>query len=203
MDTRRPLSQTALIEQNAALVPFTLGPLLRRAGVLSDADKDDVLGAGYLALCRAAQTYKQGRGGAFSTWACACIRNAGLDALKRCETYRARKEGYAVASLDAPLVGGAELSPLVDLLADETAGAGFAAVLARANRRALWAWALPLLTAKQGRALWLFAGEGLSYEDAAGVLGIQPQTVKTTVYAATMKLRAAVVAKPPPFTLPN
>lgn len=204
MDTRRrSLSHTALIEQNAALVPFTLGPLLRRAGGLSAADNDDVLAAGYLGLCRAAQTYQAGRGVPFASFACPCIRNAGIDALERCGNYRARKEGYAVASLDAPLGEGAELAPLVDQIADETAGAGFAAVLARANRRAVWGWALPLLTDRQGRILWLVAGEGRSCEDVAAVLGVQQATVKATVHTATRKLRAAALVHSPPFTLPN
>ena len=199
----RPLGQSrtntgrdALILQNQKLVPFALGPLLRRWN-LSEDDREDIEAVGFLGLCRAADRYEPGKG-AFSTFAVMTIQGYVRCALDlRVGDAKARKAGVSVASLDAPL--STDTNPaaaLVDTLADpDTAQRPETALLAGAGASEITAqihaWINAHLTEKQARLVWLYYGDGLTLRQIAEKQGRSHQMVDYYVKQATAKLRDA------------
>lgn len=63
--------QRKMVEENLKLVPFTITRFIGK----SKLDGEDAMSIGYLGLCKAALSYKPGRGN-FSTYAVKSIKNA-------------------------------------------------------------------------------------------------------------------------------
>lgn len=195
----RDTSRNALIEQNTRLVPYALNPLLARYPNLNEADRQDVLSAGYLSLCRAADLYEPNANAAFSTFAHHVIVWAGRTALARhIGNPKARKHGFSVVSLETLVSLGASpenFVPLSDLLADHATPEPFTVLLRKdgetRTREALWEWARRHLTKPQAQAVWLYYGEAKTSAEIAGLLGTSRQDVTNLLKNALARLQRA------------
>lgn len=65
--------QAELADKNRKLVPFCVGNYLKTLRYKGAIDPDDLRGAGYIGLCKAATSYQPGRGTTFATYACRSI----------------------------------------------------------------------------------------------------------------------------------
>lgn len=92
--------QRDLVADNMALVPFVINKKFGR----TMANDEDVVSEGYIALCIAAATFDEGRGGKFSTYATAVIINR-TRRLIRTKKMKKRAKDDEVISLDAPIMG--------------------------------------------------------------------------------------------------
>lgn len=83
-----------LVEDNLNLVPY----MVNRIQQVHFSD-EDMKGFGYLGLVKAAQTYDPGRKVKFSTYACTCIRQEILNAIRKHQ----RNNPPAEVSMECPL----------------------------------------------------------------------------------------------------
>lgn len=104
------VDQTKLIEDNMKLVYFTVNKYYPRH--IAD---EDVIQVGMIGLINAAQMYDESKG-AFSTYACKCIRN------EINKEFMARKKQIPTLSLDYEYRGGedSESFTLIDTLLGDT-----------------------------------------------------------------------------------
>jgi RNA polymerase sigma factor (sigma-70 family) len=147
-------------------------------GVRARVDEDAVRGAANEALCRAATTYRAGRGASFRTWSARTIFGAMVDELRRNDPNprHAYRDGTAVATV-----------PLDD---DIDSGADFADPLC--------AWldveaALGVLTPRH-REMVLMHGDGYGLREIADVHQVTEGRVSQITSAAARRMRPLVAA---------
>ncbi len=191
-DARLSEAQRALAAANRGLVYATVIRFIRRNPAAQFA-KDDLVGEGLSALCRAARRYEEGHGAVFSTFAVRCIVNALLknwpDYASYCHVPAYAREQGAAAGLP-PAVSLCDLDlDAVDVPGREPEpGSGLEEHEAKRLVRGL----LRRLPAREREALCLRHGIGChphTLVEAGRVMGICRYWVSTLEGRAIARLR--------------
>ena len=178
--------QAKLVEDNLALVKYTIrkhfqGVLRSYRNTAMLDSFDDLEQIGRLGLCKAAMTFDESKGCTFSTHAVLCIRGAILNELRAARTVRRSPEDN-LCSLDK--IYGSEEADLLTLIPDPGADT-VREVEARDRYNAV-------AKAFEGEPVLLaVASRQMSYEEAAGLLGIS----KTLVRYRIQKILDRYIAK--------
>lgn len=122
-----PDERNRMVEENLGLVGQVIKDKVRDIRSIGFLTYDDLFQTGCIGLCKAADTYKPGKG-QFSTYAYILIRNEIFDALEHATLRRNREEFFAPEEL--PDMGTAdvhgdslhELNRILDVAQTDTAG---------------------------------------------------------------------------------
>ena len=149
--------------------------------VRDTAQAEDVMQETFLRLIKSADAYE--RQAKFTTWLYTIARNLCVDASRRAKHRK-------VTSLDAPVGNDEDASPLIDMVADGTAGVDRKAInheLALRIRKAVDA-----LPDEQREIFMLREISDLQFNEIAQIVGCPENTVKSRMRYALEKLREAL-----------
>jgi RNA polymerase sigma-70 factor (ECF subfamily) len=149
--------------------------------VRDSAQAEDVLQETFLRLVKSAEGYE--RQAKFTTWLYTIARNLCVDASRRGKHRR-------TTSLDAPAGGDEDGAPLVDLVADGSAGVDRKAIGHELQARLRQA--IGSLPEEQREIFLLREVADLQFNEIAAIVGCPENTVKSRMRYALEKLREAL-----------
>lgn len=157
------------------------------------ATAEDYLQAGFIGFLKAVEYYDPNRGSSFANTLCMCIKTP-FSQTARVQTSKQRNEPRHWDSLDAPISGDDDGTPLLDFVEDPHGENAFREVEDQQLRDALAA-ALATLPEDQQRVIRLRYWYGLQTVQTAEVMGISQTKARQLEARALRALRQPQISK--------